>query len=339
MAMQIREPVLLTGAGFTRNFGGFLANQMWDKVFNHEQVQHYPSLVNLLKDNFDFESVYNEVMDGNGYPPEAQMALRQAVKNAYDQLDDATRNYWGSSAYISLALQPLVNWQGFSKLLDRFASEGKARGYIFTLNQDLFVERWHSGDKKLLRILSMTPGVDFKGKTPWSWLRGGELTPEYYFQAPSNPTEVPEDISNLLYYVKLHGSMNWKSSDGRDLMVIGGNKPAQIHREKLLQWYFDLFQEVLSCPNRRLLVIGYGFRDLHINAVIAQSIRQYGLKLYIIAPKSPEDFKKELLRDGDEDKKTLWQGLTRYWNRELKDVCPANQSYFAEDIRRTIFLQ
>ena len=49
MAMQIREPVLLTGAGFTRNFGGFLTNQMWDKVFNHEQVQHYPFLVNLLK--------------------------------------------------------------------------------------------------------------------------------------------------------------------------------------------------------------------------------------------------------------------------------------------------
>ena len=80
-------------------------------------------------------------------------------------------------------------------------------------------------------------------------------------------------------------------------MVIGGNKPAQIHREKLLQWYFDLFQEVLSCPNRRLLVIGYGFRDLHINAVIAQSIQQHGLKLYIISPQSPEGFKNELLRD------------------------------------------
>jgi hypothetical protein len=58
MAMQIREPILLTGAGFTRNFGGFLANQMWDKIFNREQVQNHPSLVNLLKDNFDFESVY-----------------------------------------------------------------------------------------------------------------------------------------------------------------------------------------------------------------------------------------------------------------------------------------
>lgn len=339
MTMQIREPVLLTGAGFTRNFGGFLANQMWDKIFNHEQVQNHPSLVNLLKDNFDFESVYNEVTNGNSYTPEAQAALHQAVKSAYNQLDEATRNYWGPSAYTSAASRPLVNWQGFSKLLDHFASEGKSRGYIFTLNQDLFVERWYSEERKLLRILGMTPGVDLRGKAPWSRLQGGTLTSEYYFQAPSNPSEVVEGISHLLYYVKLHGSMNWKSSDGRDLIVIGGDKPVQIHREKLLQWYFDLFQEVLSRPNRRLLVIGYGFRDLHINTVIAQSIRQHGLKLYIISPQSPEGFKNELLRDGDEDKKTLWQGLTCYWNRELKDVCPANQSYFAEDIRKTIFLQ
>ena len=92
-----------------------------DKIFNHEQVQHYPYLVNLLKDNFDFESVYNEVMDGNSYPSEGQAALQQAVKSAYNQMDDATRNYWGSSAYASFASRPLVNWQGFSKLLEHFA--------------------------------------------------------------------------------------------------------------------------------------------------------------------------------------------------------------------------
>jgi hypothetical protein len=106
MTRQIREPVLLTGAGFTRNFGGFLANQMWDKIFNHEQVQHYPSLVNLLKDNFDFESVYNEVIDGNSHSQDSQLALQQAIKSAYDQLDDATRNYWGSSAYALLPRTP-----------------------------------------------------------------------------------------------------------------------------------------------------------------------------------------------------------------------------------------
>jgi hypothetical protein len=175
---------------------------MWDKIFNHEQVQQYPSLVNLLKNNFDFESVYNEVMDGNSCCSETKAALQQAVKSAYNHLDDATRNYWGSGAYNSPASQPLVNWQSFNALLEHFASEGKARGYIFTLNQDLFIERWHSGDKKQLRILGMTPAVDFKGKTPWSRVRGGELTPEHYFQAANDPTEVPESISNLLYYIK-----------------------------------------------------------------------------------------------------------------------------------------
>ena len=107
------------GAGFTRNFGGFLAHQMWDKIFNDEQVQNHPSLVNLLKgnsdlkDNFDFEAVYNEVMDGNGYTSEAQAALHQAIKSVYDQFDDATWTYWGSSA--SSASRPLVSCQGFRK--------------------------------------------------------------------------------------------------------------------------------------------------------------------------------------------------------------------------------
>lgn len=336
MTMQIREPVLLMGAGFTRNFGGFLADQMWGRIFNHERVQSHPSLVSLLKDNFDFESVYNEVMDGNGYTSEAQAALQQAVKDAYDQLDNVTRNYWGPHSS-----PPAVRWDSFSSLLEHFASEGKARGYIFTLNQDLFVERWYSEERKLLRIPCMTPGVDLKGKTPLSQSRNGALTSEYYFQAPSNPTEASSDrASDLLYYIKLHGSMNWKSSDGRDLMVIGGNKPTQIHREKLLQWYFDLFQEVLSYPNRRLLVIGYGFRDFHINEVIAQSIRQHGLKLYVISPQSPKDFKSELLRDSnDKDKQTLWQGLAGYWDWEMKDLCPASQHDFAKEVRQAIFQQ
>ncbi|MCA9422829.1 MAG: hypothetical protein KC592_17555, partial [Nitrospira sp.] len=149
MATQIREPVLLTGAGFTRNFGGYLAKQMWEKIFNHEQVHNYPSLVNLLKDNLDFESVYNEVMNGNGYTSEAQAALNQAVNSAYAQLDDVTRNYWAPSAYF--VSQPPVSRQGFNELLDLFGSKGRSKGYIFTLNQDLFVERWHSEERKLLR--------------------------------------------------------------------------------------------------------------------------------------------------------------------------------------------
>jgi hypothetical protein len=132
-------------------------------------------------------------------------------------------------------------------------------------------------------------------------------------------------------------------------MVIGGEKRAQIQREKLLHCYFKLFEDVLFRRNRHLLVIGYGFRDSHINEVIAHAIRKCGLKLYVISPASPRDFRATLLgvhnedkktlehRKALEDKQTLWEGLAGYWDWELKDVCPVTENYFSEDIRRAIF--
>ena len=95
MTIEIREPVLLTGAGFTRNFGGFLTDQMWARIFNHKQVQSRPALLASLKLCFDFESVYNHVMHEECYTQEDRSAMYEAVESAYKQLDDATRNYWG----------------------------------------------------------------------------------------------------------------------------------------------------------------------------------------------------------------------------------------------------
>ena len=163
------------------------------------------------------------------------------------------------------------------------------------------------------------------GIRPLSWNpHGRPLTQDDYVSVPSTLTETQGSISNHLYYIKLHGSMNWLSSDGQGLMVIGGGKRAQIQREKLLHSYSKLFEDVLSRRNRRLLVIGYGFRDSHINEVIAHAIRKYGLKLSAISPASPRDFRATLLEDYDkdkktledqktlEDKRTLWEGLAGY---------------------------
>jgi hypothetical protein len=36
MNIQSSENILLTGAGFTKNFGGLLASEMWAEIFNHE---------------------------------------------------------------------------------------------------------------------------------------------------------------------------------------------------------------------------------------------------------------------------------------------------------------
>lgn len=62
MNIEVHNPILLTGAGFTHNFGGFLANEMWALIFNSPDVQKRPSLASLLRKDFDYESVYQSVM-------------------------------------------------------------------------------------------------------------------------------------------------------------------------------------------------------------------------------------------------------------------------------------
>jgi len=42
--------------------------------------------------------------------------------------------------------------------------------------------------------------------------------------------------------------------------------------------------------SRKLFIIGYGFRDRHINEIIADSVKKYGLKLYVISPTNPKEF-------------------------------------------------
>ena len=137
--------------------------------------------------------------------------------------------------------------------------------------------------------------------------------------------------------------MNWHTGDGPGVMVIGREKREQIRQKQLLQWYFEeIFEDVLYRPNRRLLVIGYGFRDAHVNAAITQAIRQHGLKMYVISPQNPRHFESTLPTDSDEDeenKRVLWQGLAGYWDLALKDIYPGHQTRFAEEIRKAIFQQ
>ena len=154
MSFQILEHVLLTGAGFTRNFGGFLAKDMWARIFNSPDVQSRPSLVRLLKSDFDYESVYRKVIYGKD-----QEVLENAVIRAYERLDGVVRNFTGRPGS-----QYPVNLYGVNNFLNRFVGKGNARGYIFTLNQDLFVERWYSRDEILTipGVLNHMPGLPMR---------------------------------------------------------------------------------------------------------------------------------------------------------------------------------
>ena len=55
MPKDYSENILFTGAGFTKNFGGLLAKEMWSKIFNNTKVQSYSQLKKLLINDFNYE--------------------------------------------------------------------------------------------------------------------------------------------------------------------------------------------------------------------------------------------------------------------------------------------
>lgn len=188
--------------------------------------------------------------------------------------------------------QPLI--YPVNKMIEQFSGDSEGEGFFFTLNQDLFVERYFSSTNTNLHH----PYIDNKNNI-WA-LKEGDFTADYNVIAPESPLQHPESLNvSKFHYIKLHGSFNWKRSDLTDMMVIGQDKERQIADEPLLTVYSDIFKKELRRGGVRLLVIGYNFGDKHINEVIADSLKNYGLKLVVVAPLQPEEFIQRLSKLSD----------------------------------------
>jgi hypothetical protein len=330
MIIQSSEHILLTGAGFTKNFGGLLASEMWATIFNHKKVQAHPKIKEEMLKKFDYESIYTSIMEGSDYTKAEKEAIDAAVKSAYDYIDTIIREYdygvpyppWLSNVTHFIAhFNENGRWKssiGPNNVTYHFRNKTSNKSFIFTLNQDLFFERLYSNSG-----LSI-PGI--KNNPEWftTYFRK-ELDESDYCQLPNeeelNPVKLNSLSDGYFFLIKLHGSSNWKSYDGTQKMVIGSGKPEQIQKEPLLRWYFEIFKKVLSQNQRRLLIIGYGFGDDHINRIISDAVRDYELKIYIISPDSPENFKTELFKK-TELGRYIWQGISGYFQHSLMDIFP-----------------
>ena len=316
MAKAFSRHILLTGAGFTKNFGGFLAKEMWYKIFNDHRIQSSQRIRKLLINDFDYESVYTKIVQGD-YTHEEKHTINDVMLGVYRSLDDICSNW----IFRNDAPYP-VNIYGVNKLIKRFSGTINETGFFFTLNQDLFIER-HFDDSSAGLIL---PGVR---KIPDAHKTIIKLPLENsdFVTLPTNDELISNTkklFSSTIHYVKLHGSFGWLSSSGSNGYVIGKDKEGQITDEPLLSWYFALFKKVLSNPSRKLLTIGYGFGDHHINELIAGSVRDFDLKLYVISPSDQDKFIDSL--KSVEYGSTLLQGLAGYFPYRLLDIFPADQS-------------
>jgi hypothetical protein len=314
--IDLAEAILLTGAGFTHNFGGFLARTMWAEIHNRIQQSNNARLIALLKENFDYEDLYQQVLADESYSAEEKSVFVDAVCKAYEALEGVVRDY--NDRYLNTTFIDLDNVNG---LISRFAGDQRRNGFFFTLNQDLFVERYYSSISTKL----VHPGVRVN-YTRFTISRGKALEDQDLVTVPGK-----EELENRklelrslgdFYYVKLHGSCDWRDSKNQKRLVIGLAKEEQVPTEPILSWYYQLFKEVLSHPGRRLLIIGYGFRDPHINEVLANSVKDFGLRLFIINPVDPETFWNGVLKNTGSHRETIWEGVAGYYPYSFYEFFP-----------------
>jgi hypothetical protein len=310
---EAKNLILFTGAGFTKNFGGFLGDEMWAQIFNDTEVRTSKNLRKLLQYDYDFESVYSAVVSGN-YSEDDKNIIRRVIERAYRRLDDATKNW----VFNHDSPYP-VNWYGWSELTNLFTGRGNEKGLFFTLNQDIFLER---------RSRFLCPGAPPFRREFYDG-PGRDLNQEDFVVLPNeNAVERAErDFMNHtgLSYIKLHGSYGWKSSDGSNQMVIGKNKAELIENEPLLKWYFELFKSVIERGDKKILIVGYGFGDQHINKILVDGVVNHNLQIFIINPTSPEKFRRHFEQGGHFYALPILDGLYGYFPWSLLEIFPGNQ--------------
>jgi hypothetical protein len=255
---------LLTGAGFSRNWGGWLANEAFEYLLGAPEIDDY--LRNIL---------WRAKLRGEGFEGALSIVQDAYASNKSDEtkqsLDRLTQAVIGMFDAMQTAFNKL-DYRGSELRLQRFLSQFDG---IFTLNQDALLETLYAGPRWSERWYgSYLPYMKFieEPAQPYTFMLRDPMTPDSEFITRENYQPI----------YKLHGSYNWfAESHGERLLVMGGNKTASIDAFRVLARYQDEFQAMLSQPDTHLMVIGYSFGDSHINDAV-QTAATKGLRIFII---------------------------------------------------------
>lgn len=349
MNLSYRKNLLLLGAGFTKNFGGFVAGEMWAKIFSDPALDELPEIKRLFKDErnkFDFENIFNIVMRGDGHSDNDRNKFEKIIVETYISMQHII-NHGKKRIHDSYA----VNQESLQDFLHLFLCTDQEVGACFTLNQDLFFERkfvwqpfisknkWFSEQRLETcggyksNYLDTDPHV-LPTEAQLNQFSGNELAGEI---------DKIRKQHNILYF-KLHGSLGWVAHDSSSRMIIGKNKAKDINSEPLLKLYFDEFSRALNQQGVKLLVIGYSFNDTHINSCIVKAINENNLKLYVVTTETPEDFQKRIthkylyspgtLNQIDNDGVKIWNAVNGYFPYKLSEIFPKDGS--ESDVAKTL---
>lgn len=267
------QHILLLGAGFSRNWGGWLATEAFEYLLGCPEISQNLYLRELLWKNQargGFEDALSEVQADSKVNPVLH-------KSNFDDFQCTVRKMFEAMNKGFENIRIFEFTSESEKTIRQFLFKFDA---IFTLNQDLLLEHQYIGSTSNDKWIGFElPGMQSSyGVNTNSW---GKCE---WFPKPETEFDIMDQRQS---YFKLHGSSNWLNSEGGSMLIMGGNKAREIGLSPVLKWYHEQFEEHLSHANTRLMVIGYGFRDDHINAIITNAIKN-GLKMFIIDPNGAE---------------------------------------------------
>jgi hypothetical protein len=271
--------ILLLGAGFSRNWGGWLASEAFEYLLGHPNIMTNDTLKKILwnkQSHGGFEEalaeLQNNAFSNSLHDKDNLKLLESAILDMFNEMNNA--------------FSKIIDWdlQGPNKSIGKSINDFlKKFDAIYTLNQDLLLEYHYIGlSQGYLSDIKIHTNQSNPYSPTHDWAVS-KLIPETVFK-DIHPNPQP------IY--KLHGSSNWVDDDGNPLLILGGNKQNAIYKLPILEFYQEQFKNDLCSPNARLMVIGYGFGDQHINELI-QSSKESGLKIFNINPDGAEQMRKQ----------------------------------------------
>jgi SIR2-like protein len=247
--------VLLLGAGFSRNWGAPLSEEINGSLLS--DLHDDEALAKKLKDR-PFEELFSGFSTPSGSDDEARRQIRfqNAVTATFKRLNDTFHPSDLEFMRANLEIRFSV-----ANFLSRF-------DLIFTLNQDLLLEKMYMLPGR--PRVPVRPGLERVGSSS-VWRPNGQHTMQLG--------------TSVQPYVKLHGSTDWEGEGGEALLIMGNAKSGAIERFSLLHWYHQEFKNCLSRGGVKLMVIGYSFQDEHINRVICTASKDCTLGTFIVDPR------------------------------------------------------
>lgn len=267
---------LLIGAGFSRNWGGLLASEFFDHLLEYPEVRNNylisETLVKHRANNTGFEGALAELSRPNlkrfFEEGEDRQTLQSAVLSVFRTMEEE----W-STAGFSLNFNNEVNYS-VETFLSRFDC-------IFSLNQDLLLEHSYLAQMPAIFSTQRLTGFEY----PCMEMATHDRTKRWLNTWVPCSTVHWKPTENIQPIFKLHGSSNWRTEDGGNLLILGADKSANIASNALLQYYLERFETFMSEPEpKKLVVVGYSFNDEHINRAIEHGVEKQNLELYLIDP-------------------------------------------------------